>query len=685
MTLAQIKGSLATAFEYAWDNPTAEHDARNILASPKVGMWLGAEGLLIGLMCTLAFFLFPTEERGFRQLLAGMGSGPYLLTTALLTLTAFLTLIVPLRASGLLEGPRWRGYLDQLITTGMSPMRYYAGKWATSQPFFLALLGASLPFVVLFGLLGGADWSWVLLVYALLYLYCNLLLATCCGLGAMMHEVPALLVTLSIFIWAGIIACTPAPSALALLSPLRVLVQPMVDSLSGAKAGTFGSLYGPAILFGASIPWALYAATVWLALIAVLVVTCLLGPLHAFVPGLNNFGAVVLPGDRKKFFLRRFRPFVARRVELAFLFENRSQRLARWALPLRSLQQMVVLLVVLVATFGFLFHPELLANTPLEVVMVLHIMVVSICLLAALFVFSTGRVQALIHFELAGRRLPIVLLDALMFVIFLGALVVAHVLAFSTSWTDLGMSRSFRSGVQTPDQLFQLTSACLAVLIAVGCSAFLVSKVIGSSWLGKGWVFVGTVLYLFAIFVLPLFALGISSGFSRADLEVLRDLSTPMWVLGQFSPGTQLAVIMDGVPRSLAHRDLWLVKHGFWLWHPLLIAYLLVMVRMTHGSLFEEADMLNRDDLTPGKGAIHRCACSACGSFLSTPVRWTWWGGFLVASQLDYVRCLDCRVEYRASTGSPSVRTVTVFLLARVLLFGFLALGGIALAVGVFA
>ena len=46
----------------------------------------------------------------------------------LLTVVCYATLVVPFRASGLLEGPRWRGYLDQLVTTGLSPLRYYAGE-----------------------------------------------------------------------------------------------------------------------------------------------------------------------------------------------------------------------------------------------------------------------------------------------------------------------------------------------------------------------------------------------------------------------------------------------------------------------------------------------------------------------------------------------------------------------------
>ena len=77
--------------------------------------------------------------------------------------------------------------------TTVGYLRYHAGKWATCQPFFLSLLAASLPFVVLFGLLGGATIGRTALAYGLLYAYANLLLLVTMGLMGLSTFVVGLL------------------------------------------------------------------------------------------------------------------------------------------------------------------------------------------------------------------------------------------------------------------------------------------------------------------------------------------------------------------------------------------------------------------------------------------------------------------------------------------------------------
>ena len=221
---------------YAWDNPSAEQDARSILSAPKVGLWLGLEVLAIVIATGAMLIVAPAEEREFRDLLESVGTGGVLIDTTFLTITGLLALVVPFRASGLLEGPRWRGYLDQVITTGLSPLRYFAGKFAASQPFFLALLLASFPFVTLFGLLGGADWGRVFFGYLLLYLYANLLLAVACALGSLLHEILAVLLTLTLAILGNMAAFLPFPAVFATYSPARYFLLPGLESISGTKA-----------------------------------------------------------------------------------------------------------------------------------------------------------------------------------------------------------------------------------------------------------------------------------------------------------------------------------------------------------------------------------------------------------------------------------------------------------------
>jgi hypothetical protein len=122
--VTRLRRALRAFVEYAWDNPSAEQDARTLLSAPKLGVWLGLEVLVIALGAALALFVLPQTDADVARAIVSVGTGPYLIFTTLGVVAVFLTLFVPVRAVGLLEGPRWRGYMDQVVTTGISPLRY---------------------------------------------------------------------------------------------------------------------------------------------------------------------------------------------------------------------------------------------------------------------------------------------------------------------------------------------------------------------------------------------------------------------------------------------------------------------------------------------------------------------------------------------------------------------------------
>lgn len=664
---------------FAWDNPSAEHDARTILSSPKVGMWLGIEILLILAACAITLFGLPAAESDFRFLGVAVGIGPYLVASCMLMLTLFLTFIVPLRASGLMEGPRWRGYMDQLVTTGMSPVRYYAGKWATSQPFFLALLAASVPFVMLFGLLGEISWARTFVSYLVLYGYCNLLLLVAFSMGAVMHEVVALLLTWLLFAFLVVLEFFPLPSSLAALTPIRFLIQPFVEYLGGSQAHVLGPLYGAARPFGVEVPWPLWAAGLWSLIGSCVAVTCTLGPLHAYVPGMNNFGAVVLAGDSKRAFFRRLRPFLSRRVELAFLFENRGPRLVRWTLPLRSLQQFVLLSLLAFLLFSAVFDPIVLKEVLRQGTVRLHSFAASLALLVSVLVFSSGRIDALQRFKLGPISIPQVVFDACAFVCFLAVLAILHVAGFAVGWENLVQARSSFWSPLSPEDVFFNASANLAVLMAVAVSTFLMLKLVGTRVLGRGWVFVAGLVYILALFLLPLIAFGTSEVFARSGDPLLSRFATPFFVLGEISPGVQMLIINDGPIRWASRSGGLLVEKAFWMWHVPWILFLGTLVVVSQRSVAKEAAILAGEvpepdgvDAVEGAKPDRPPPCSECGSRRSVPVGITWWGGWILTRLAGTVRCVDCRSEYSPKTGAPEFRIVFMAAALRI----FLALVG---------
>lgn len=645
--------ALRRAIDYVWDNPSAEQDARTILVSPKVGLWLGLEVLLIIIATVVALFVLPEEEDEFRRIVVAVGTGPYLTLVTLGVVTLFLTLIVPLRAVGLLEGPRWRGYLDQVVTTGITPLRYFLGKWATSQPFFLALLGASLPFVTLFGLLGGATLGRTLAAYGLLYLYANLLLVFAAGLGVVVHEVGALITTWLAFGLAQLLATLPAPSSLACFSPLRFILQPVVAAAAGSGAPIALRLYGDAHVLGLDVPWVAWALGCWTVLAAAMAVACVVGPPHAFLPGVNNFGAVVLHGDSKRAFLRRLRPFVTRRVELAFLFENRGPRLVRWTLPLNALSQAALLGLLAVTVLPVGLDPALVGTIPeLEVVLGLQSVLVAIVFGVALYVMRSGRMAAAAHASIGGLRVPHLVFDAGVMVGFCGLVVLVFALGYADCWRALvtvaATPRGWRQSFESPEQLVHASLVMLDGTIIAALSGFLVLKLAAARLLNEDQALGVAALYVFGLVVVPVMALGAAQDISRAEEVMFRPLAGPVAFFGLPSPISHVIVVMGELrSNEWLPEDAWLLQNGFWLWHAVWLPSLLLTTLAAHRSVWREAAVL--EGARPPATAA---PCPRCEARLSVPAGWTAWGGVVGTWLAGAVRCAECQEEYLARTGA---------------------------------
>ena len=681
--LASLKQRLFLAWragaDYAWDNPTAEHDARAILVGPKVGLWLGLELVVVIAGALIAFLGFATEVPGLTAALAELGPGTYLISAAQASLAMFLTLVVPLRAVGLLEGPRWRGYLDQLVTTGITPWRYYAGKWASTQPFLLALIAATFPLAALFALLGGCDPLRVIGGYVLLFAWGNLLLAVSLGLGVVLHEVAALLLVWLLFSAATIVDYTPLPATLACWTPHRFLLLPFVAHLTGSEADVMTRIYGVASLAGVELPWAAWALAMWALASALAAIACALGPLHTFSPGLNNFGAVVLPGDRARTILRRVRPFLVRRVELAFLFENRGPRLVRWTLGLRAVQQLLflVLLALLLPTAAL--HPAWVewTNEP-EVTIGLHLTACGIVLLATLVTLVTARGDAHQVLALGRHRVPLLALDGLVFAAACVVVLVVSALSFAPAWEAMvECARARGRSARWLDELWPGSSVTLAVLVTTAISTFLVIKSLGARLLGRGAVLLLALLYLIGLLILPSFAAMMSGALSNAE-EVApeaRALVRPLWVISQASPLFPAILAWEQrLPPWLGPTEeaSWLMTHAFWVWHPLWLG--LLLPRVVGQGFAARAAAVAHERRRRGERPPPEVRCPRCPAGEVVPLGWSWWGGMLGARVLRYVRCLECGSAWSRIWGRSVPGMIALVLLGRLLLVGLAAI-----------
>ena len=302
-------------------------------------------------------------EQGFYRGIALPHTGRLLHIFVMLGLYGILTILLPLRVAGLIDGMRIGQTLDQLVVTGVSPLRLLFANWALGLFYAAVLLVVALPVVCVCQTLGGVSLKTIVTTYAVLLIYANVILAVTLALSILEREwltVPLLITT---FLVAGLVALVPHddvleafPPALSELFPTRILVR-MVDpyaalGLRPEEAKRF--FLAPSRLFGATIPLGFYPFLGWGVLVLVSLAYMVVGPLFEFQPGLNTFGIVSpLSRKRRRRGLVRFWPWVlSRRGELAFLYENRPRWYKAWDAPLRALVDLTVFGLLLAALYG---------------------------------------------------------------------------------------------------------------------------------------------------------------------------------------------------------------------------------------------------------------------------------------------------------------------------------------------
>jgi hypothetical protein len=349
------------------------------------------------------------------------GFGSYLAAINSCVTYGLLALFLPLRVSGLFESARFDRAFDQVVVTGVSPARLHLGNWAAAMAFAGVLILATLPYQAFAYQCRGVSAAVIARDAALLLAYANVMVLLSMALGVALNELAATPLSVVLFLVLGGLGLAPVPSAIGHLTPVRFFMQRGFKESFQSGADRF--LYGPPVLFFWTPPdWAVVAALWSLVLLGALIYLSL-GPSHTFSPGLNNFGQVVLPGDRKRSRLRTLRFHWNRRVEMAFLYQNRSRAWDPWDWPLRAWLLLSLTGAWWVAMLGWAFNPQVTKfRDLLQGGMQVYVLVMAgLGLLFALVFYGESRERIYLRGRLGPLRLSRGLLALLYFLFALGS------------------------------------------------------------------------------------------------------------------------------------------------------------------------------------------------------------------------------------------------------------------------
>ncbi len=332
------------------DSPSLLTERATLFSAWRLGLWYLVLNVLIGMVLLVAIPL-ALSSAGIDRITATIGLGQYVACLVFCTIAFCLTILVPIRAAGIFAGPRWGRYFDQVVLSGISPSRYLAGKVIGMNQFFAVLMFGTLPYWILCLALGGTTPLFVVGGILGLWLYANVLTMLTLAAGLYCWEVVGAMGVIFIFLNLFWIGLTPAPVAISLFAPTRVFCAPLYTALDQTE---LAHLIIPWFNSAVPIPAAALFLAGSCAIVFCLSLLLLIGPLYCLGQVNSTFGAVVMKGDtrRRSWFPRHLG--LQRRAEICFFYENRSDRLARWEIPIRWGAMLFLLFAVIGTTFALL-------------------------------------------------------------------------------------------------------------------------------------------------------------------------------------------------------------------------------------------------------------------------------------------------------------------------------------------
>jgi len=399
------------------DSPTYGRDRASLMS----GVMIGSTALILNV--AVLFMLLPLmldpNDRDFRDLTENVEFGQLLSLILLGGATAFATFLIPLRLLSVFWGPRIGRYFDQIVLSGITPLKFVIGK-VTSQNLFLILIAVLLlPYLVLSLALGGVKPAQFLAGLFLVWQYCMMLSILTLWASLYLNELLAAVVVAGTATMLSVLGCMPIPFQPFVVTPFPALIHPILKALpflDGFVTTQFWSVF-----FSCSICMAVLSIGGLFAIH--------MGPLYGIIRDNSTFGEVVRSGDSKRKRWLRLRLHIQRPSELAFFYENavgglrRFEGLIRWGATLGGL---LLLLTTAYVTFGYLIATYVLSGTNVSrgwwlydfhtTYLVIHAVAMTLGVL--LFCHARNTTYLRIPFA-AGRQATVSRLDTAGFLIFL--------------------------------------------------------------------------------------------------------------------------------------------------------------------------------------------------------------------------------------------------------------------------
>ncbi len=413
-------------FQLFRNSPTFGRDRANLISGFTIGTTALALNAAI-LMMVLPLMLDP-NDLDFQMLTQNIEFGQLLGLILMGGATAFASVLIPMRLSVVFMGPRIGRYFDQIVLSGISPLKFLIGK-VTSQNLFLALvLFLLLPWFVLVLALGGLHLGVFLGNLMLVWLYCMMLAMVMLWLSLYVNEVFAMLILVYFAVVFCAIGCAPIPGQPFVITPFPALMHSVYVAVEASDydlTKSYLSVFGSCVL-GMTL------------ITGIAFVGVYLGPLYGIVRDNSTFGEVVKPGDSRRKRRFRFRLHIQRPSEIAFFYENRGTAFRRYEGLLRWAAALGCLLILAGLAWMFLVssHVQVLSafNSStrrswwIEEFHILCHVIHGISLVLAVFLFSHSRNTFPVRLSvLFGWKPRVSRLDWMGFLLFLGLSTVACV------------------------------------------------------------------------------------------------------------------------------------------------------------------------------------------------------------------------------------------------------------------
>lgn len=524
------------------NSPTFDRDRANLIS----GFTVGTTALVLNtaiLIMVLPLMMDPNDS-DFRTLTQNIEFGQLLALILMGGSTVFATMLIPMRLGTVFMGPRIGRYFDQIVLSGITPLRFLIGK-VTSQNLFLALaLFLLLPWFVLVLALGGLEGPVFVGNLILVWLYCMMLAMVMLWLSLHMNEILAMLMLMFVFaIFCGL-GCAPFPVQPFVVTPFPALMHSVYTAVGATdidSTQTYFSAFASCAM-GMSVITCMAFAGIYL------------GPLYGIVRDNSTFGEVVKPGDSRRKRRFRFRLHIQRPSEIAFFYENRGntfrrhEGLVRWGTTMACLLLPVALAWTLFVSSYFRMVPTVIGNSWQEwwaaqfhvFCHVFH----GFALVIAVFLFSHARNTTYLQLPvLFGWKAKVAHLDWIGFVLILflsttaaiGVPLVFNLVVAAPNETTVFPEMYVHDGGNTVDFVRVSIEGTLALSVAAVTGYLLQRTICLYTWLKSAAILIVAMFYVGFVCVIPA-VVGIFSYemLRYPQYAAFRDVAIPVAAISPF-------------------------------------------------------------------------------------------------------------------------------------------------------